>query len=55
VTLFMSEVPPLAFRRERTVAVAILALLAPIPLAFTNALDGGALGLYLSVGALSLN
>jgi hypothetical protein len=47
---FLSPPPPLPFRREKTIAVALLSLLAPIPLGFTNALDMGSLVLYM-VGA----
>src|SRR5258708_37587253 len=46
--------PPLPFRREKTLAVGVLAFLAPIPLALTNALEVGALVLYLAAGGFLL-
>jgi protein-glutamine gamma-glutamyltransferase len=45
---------PLAFRRERTLAVGSLALLSPIPLLFTNALELGVLVLFLGILSLVL-
>jgi transglutaminase-like putative cysteine protease len=50
----LADPPSLPFRREKTLAVGVLAFLAPIPLAFTNALEVGALVLYLAAGGFLL-
>ncbi|HKC24057.1 MAG TPA: hypothetical protein VKF32_04910, partial [Thermoanaerobaculia bacterium] len=50
----LAEPSPLPFRREKTLAVGLLAFLAPIPLAFTNALELGALVLYLAAAGFLL-
>src|SRR5258706_5143669 len=50
----LAEPSPLPFRREKTLAVGLLAFLAPIPFAFTNALEVGALVLYLAAAGFLL-